>query len=126
MRSTRGTPASGATDVSFASPERLRPVVYIAQGSHASYFEPRTHPLLTGPLLIGIDHPRADGPAGEYPIAAFGRWARWPGHWGSSERAIFGEGKGPPSPGNRAGNGPTRRAGTGSSESNGSATSLDS
>jgi hypothetical protein len=87
--------------IEFASPERLRPVVYVAQGSHASYFEPRTHPLLAGPLLIGIDHPRADGPPCEYPIAPFGRWARWPGHWGSAERAIFGEGKGPPSPGNQ-------------------------
>jgi microsomal dipeptidase-like Zn-dependent dipeptidase len=89
--------------ITFASPERLRPVVYVAQGSHASYFEPRTHPLLAGPLLIGIDHPRGEGPASEYPIAPFGRWARWPGHWGSSERAIFGEGKGPPSPGNQGG-----------------------
>jgi len=84
--------------ITFTSTARLRPVVYVAQGSHASYFEPRTHPLLAGPLLLGIDHPRADGPACEYEVVPFRRWARWPGHWGSSERAIFSEGKGPPSP----------------------------
>ena len=89
--------------ITFADRERLRPVVYVAQGSHASYFEPRTHPLLAGPLLIGIDHPRDDGPACEYPVAPIGRWARWPGHWGSSERAILGEGKGPPGPANQGG-----------------------
>ena len=37
----------------------------------------------------------------DYPIEQLGRWARWPGHWGSSERAIFGEGKGPPGPANQ-------------------------
>jgi microsomal dipeptidase-like Zn-dependent dipeptidase len=92
-----------SSDVSFATPERLRPVVYLAQGSHASYFKPRTYPLLTGPLVLGIDHPRGDGPVCDFPIEALGRWARWPGHWGSSERAIFGEGKGPPSPAHQGG-----------------------
>jgi microsomal dipeptidase-like Zn-dependent dipeptidase len=85
-------------DIEFTSPERLRPVVYVAQASHASYFKPRTYPLLTGPLLLGIDHPRGDGPACDYEVVPLGRWARWPGHWGSSERAILSEGKGPPSP----------------------------
>ena len=84
--------------IAFASPEHVRPVVYVAAGSHASYFEPRTHPLLTGPFLLGIDHPRGDGPASDLPIVPLGRWARWPGKWGSSERAILGEGKGPDSP----------------------------
>jgi microsomal dipeptidase-like Zn-dependent dipeptidase len=84
--------------VAFTSPERLRPVVYVATGSHASYFQPRTYPLLTGPLVLGIDHPRGDGPASDLPIEEFGTWARWPGKWGSAERATFGEGKGPDSP----------------------------
>ena len=88
----------GARGMSFADSERLRPVVYVAQGSHASYFDTRTHPLLTGPLILGIDHPRGDGPAVDYPIEEFGPWARWPGKWGSSERPIFTEGKGPQSP----------------------------
>jgi hypothetical protein len=73
------------------------PVVYVAPLSHASYFEAQSHPY-----LIGIDHPYGDGPKASPPIAEFGAWNAWPGHWGSSERVIAGRiGNGPASPGNQ-------------------------
>jgi hypothetical protein len=70
------------------------PVVYVAPLSHASYFEPRTHPY-----PIGIDHPYGDGPEVLAPVVPFGAWAEWPGRWGNSERVIaYRIGNGPPSP----------------------------
>jgi hypothetical protein len=70
------------------------PVVYVAPLSHASYFEPRTHPY-----PIGIDHPYGDGPELLAPVVPFGAWAEWPGRWGNSERVIARRiGNGPPSP----------------------------
>jgi hypothetical protein len=73
----------------------LRPVVYVAPLSHASYFEHGTHPY-----VLGIDHPFKGGPAAdELPVVAFGAWTHWPGRWGSTERTIGGRiGNGPSSP----------------------------
>jgi hypothetical protein len=80
----------GAIEVSPL--DARRPVVYVAPLSHASYFEPGTHPY-----FLGIDHPFRDGPAAaELPLAQFGDWVQWPGRWGNSERTI----------GNRIGDGP--------------------
>ena len=63
--------------------DSLRPIAYVAPLSHASYFEPRTHPY-----FIGIDHPRGDGPSRELPVVPFGEWVNWEGRWGSGERGI--------------------------------------
>jgi hypothetical protein len=72
----------------------LHPVLYVAPLSHASYFEPGTHPY-----PVGIDHPYGDGPAGLLPVVPFGDWVEWPGRWGNSERVIANRiGNGPPSP----------------------------
>ena len=80
--------------MAFHPDDPQRPVVYVAPLSHASYFEPGTHPY-----LLGIDHPRADGPPADLPVVPFGAWAGWPGRWGNTERTIGGRlGNGPPSP----------------------------
>lgn len=74
--------------------EGVHPVVYVAPLSHASYFEPRTHPY-----LVGIDHPYGDGPEALLPVESFGPWVGWPGRWGNTERVILGAiGSGPRSP----------------------------
>jgi hypothetical protein len=85
----------GAMD--FKDDDPNRPVVYVAPLSHASYFKPGTHPY-----VLGVDDPRADGPADDLPLAAFGDWATWPGRWGNPERSIAGRvGQGPQSPGHQ-------------------------
>jgi hypothetical protein len=82
----------------FKEDDPNRPLVFVAPLSHASYFEPGTHPY-----LFGMDDPRGDGPpAADLPLAEFGDWARWPGSWGNPERALLGRlGKGPQSPGHQ-------------------------
>ena len=82
----------GEIEVWAADPRR--PVVYVAPLSHASYFEPYTHPY-----VLGIDHPYAGGPAADLPVVGFGPWIGWGGHWGSIDRRIArGLGGGPRSP----------------------------
>ncbi len=85
----------GQGDVEFSPRDPRRPVVYIAPLSHASYFEPNSHPY-----LIGVDHPYEGGPsAAELPVVAFGPWVSWAGRWGSTERRIGRRiGGGPKSP----------------------------
>jgi len=79
----------------FTDDDPQRPVAYVAPLSHASYFEPGTHPY-----LVGIDDPRADGPPADLPLVALGDWACWCGRWGNPERAIVSRvGQGPSSPG---------------------------
>jgi hypothetical protein len=85
-------------EIELAPDDRRRPVVYIAPLSHASYFEPNTHPY-----VLGIDHPYAGGPAAAgLPVVPFGPWVGWSGRWGSTERTIGGRiGSGPRSPGHQ-------------------------
>jgi hypothetical protein len=82
----------------FKEDDPKRPLVFVAPLSHASYFEPGTHPY-----FLGMDDPRGDGPpAADLPLADFGDWADWPGRWGNPERALFGRlGRGPQSPGHQ-------------------------
>jgi hypothetical protein len=61
-----------------------QPYVYVALGSHATYFAPGTQGG-------GIDHCDAQGPVihgnNTYDIEwrLFGSWASWPGRWGNSD-----------------------------------------
>ena len=69
-------------------PGTARPVVYVARGSHAAYFDP-------GTKWTGVWFDYADGkrqsPARQtlVPIIsgdATKRWIRWPGHWGDTPK----------------------------------------
>jgi hypothetical protein len=82
--------------IRFKDGDANRPLVFVAPLSHASYFEPGTHPY-----VLGIDDPRDDGPAADdLSIEEFGDWAMWPGRWGNPDRAFAGSlGQGPQSPG---------------------------
>lgn len=67
-----------------------RPVVYVARGSHANYFEPKK-------MQTELDD-EADGGGTELDSLRwrdFGPWATWPGRWGNSR----GPGESPESPG---------------------------
>jgi hypothetical protein len=83
-----------ASEMEFAPDDPMRPVVYVAPLSHASYFEPDTHPY-----VLGIDHPFGGGPPADLPVVDFGDWKHWKGRWGNSERTIARRvGNGPSSP----------------------------
>jgi hypothetical protein len=67
-------------------PETERPIVYVARGSHASYFEPGTQ--WTGHWFDHADGKRRS-PGLKLELAdesdpAYG-WLRWPGHWGDTK-----------------------------------------
>ncbi len=72
-----------------------RPVVYVAQGSHAAYFDdgmPLTHWHFTEHFID-----RADGkvtPKGDVKLEVLAEpapgWARWPGRWGDTQRPTKG------------------------------------
>jgi hypothetical protein len=64
---------------------RDHPVVYVAPLSHASYFEAQAHPYLPG-----VDNPAGGGPEEWLPVAEFGPWVDWGGHWGRSDWGIPG------------------------------------
>ncbi len=72
-----------------------RPVVYVAQGSHASYFDdgaPFTHWHLTEHFIDradGEETPASDVTLEEIPDPAPG-WALWPGRWGDTEKPQTG------------------------------------
>jgi len=72
----------------------VRPVVYVAPFSHASYFAAHAHPY-----LVGVDNPAGGGPAPWLPVEPFGEWVEWGGRWGRSDHGIPGLlRKGPRSP----------------------------
>lgn len=63
-----------------------QPYIYVALGSHATYFAPGTQGG-------GIDHCDAQGPVihgnNTYDIEwrPFGSWSSWPGRWGNSDNS---------------------------------------
>ena len=69
-----------------------RPVVYVAESSHASYYGPDRIPSFPDPALRFLDH--ADGRGGTLDTAELvriqdatpPRWLQWPGRWGDSHR----------------------------------------
>jgi hypothetical protein len=91
----------------------LRPVVYVAELSHASYFRRGSFPYAIGrpSLPFGIDHAlggamegQPDGPEEIPTVELFPDhgWPLWPGRWGTGERTVLGRiGDGPGSPGNQ-------------------------
>jgi hypothetical protein len=66
------------------------PVIYVALGSHANYFQP-----VDQLPEIGDDGDGAGATLGDIEWRDFGDWATWPGRWGNST----GEGRSPQSPG---------------------------
>ncbi len=81
----RGRP-SDATFAQHSWAERCawRGVVYVANGSHASFFTPGEHGR---PWPDPDDFADGRGREVRPEVRPFGAWARWPGRWGGAEAA---------------------------------------
>lgn len=63
-----------------------RPLVYVANGSHALYPRPGTHPRA---FPDPSDEADGRGRTARPTARRFGRWIHWAGHWGASDaRAL--------------------------------------
>jgi hypothetical protein len=74
-------------------------LVYVARGSHASYFEPGVHP--TEVWADVCDGGRRGAPARLENVGDATPWARWPGHWGDTKPRNATESDSPTGPGRK-------------------------
>jgi hypothetical protein len=74
-------------------------LVYVARGSHASYFEPGVHP--TEVWADVCDGGRPGTPARLEIVDDTTPWVRWPGHWGDTKPRNATQSDSPTGPGRK-------------------------
>jgi hypothetical protein len=74
-------------------------IVYVARGSHASYFERGVHP--TEVWADVCDGGRPGPPARLLVVDDTTPWVRWPGHWGDTKPRSKAESDSPTGPGRK-------------------------